>query len=213
MAWVIPAAALAVAEYTVREPFVWEVAQPFYAPGTVPGDPASCCGGAIIGNPADTQWEQNTCICDLTTGFCDDGCCCDPDCSGTQSLQVFGCASNASIVVERRVRQCSDQLEVINLPSTAETAGYSTLELDGLLCVVADNSISRGAFLHDPVKDSLLPPQEIADEITTNSPTTFESWLSPPSAPPQQAAYYTLDRPVIGDACTIPGSSLGCDNL
>eukprot|EP00966_Prymnesium_polylepis_P255808 5909847-Prymnesium_polylepis.1 len=209
------AAAQAVAqyEYALQKPFVWEEATPYYAPGTVQGDPATCCGSAIVGNPEYQDSEQYTCVCDLTTGSCDDGCCCDPDCSGVLSLQVFQCATNASVILERRVRQCSDQLESINLPSTAESAGYSTLELDGLLCVVTDNSISNGEFLKDPVEKSALTTEEIAQEIVTISPTTFDTWLAPPSASLQQGSFYTLDRPVLGDACTAPGSDLGCDNL
>ncbi|KAL1518606.1 hypothetical protein AB1Y20_002894 [Prymnesium parvum] len=194
--------------------FPWAAAEEsFFTAASAPGDPDTCCGSAIVGDPRYVESKQYTCTCDLTTNACDDGCCCDPDCSATQTLQVFACASNASVVVEQRVRQCSDQLADVNLPDSVITTGYTTLELDGLLCIVADNSVSEGSYLRDPVETSALTTEEIAEEILTNSPTTFDTWLDEADAVQPQASFYTLDQPVQGDACTSSTSDAGCEQL
>lgn len=189
--------------------YAWSTPVEYFPYGTVPGDSATCCGSAIIGNPKYGE-PQYTCLCDLTILACDDGCCCDPDCSGFQSLKVFQCVSNATVVVENRVRLCSDQLSSVNLPKAAIAAGYNTLGLDGLLCVVKDNSIAQGYFLTDPVADRTLTPAEIAQEIAYYSPTTFTTWLEPTKSAPRIAAYYTLDEPLLGDSCLSSEGQVGC---
>ena len=65
--------------------------------------------------------------------------------------QVFACASNATYSARAGIKMCSEDLVQTNLPQSAVAAGWETeTDLDGILCVVHDNSASLGAFYTDP---------------------------------------------------------------
>ena len=80
-------------------------------------------------------------------------------------MTVFACASNATHSARAGVKMCSDDLVHTNLPRSAVAAGWETeTDLDGILCVVHDNSASSGAFYADPTaKGAALSAFSISD--------------------------------------------------
>ena len=96
--------------------FAW-CNQPYYYASLPSSGTSSCCGSQLIGNPSlnDAGFK---CPCDVTAGACDDGCCCDLDCS-SDSLRlggVFGCTSNGTVESTAGYTLCSDNLISTNLP-------------------------------------------------------------------------------------------------
>ena len=66
----------------------WESAgSTYYSDAELPGDPDSCCGSQLIGDPA-YGVDSQICECDLTGGECDAACCCDQDCSEYETMTV-----------------------------------------------------------------------------------------------------------------------------
>ena len=71
--------------------------QPYYysSDSLPPTGTSSCCGSQLVGDPsvADVGFS---CLCDLTAGACDEGCCCDRDCSFDELRYdgIFQCVSN-----------------------------------------------------------------------------------------------------------------------
>ena len=146
---------------------VWESAgSTYYSDTELPGNPDSCCGSQLIGDPA-FGVASKICDCDLTAGVCDAKCCCDQDCTEYETMTVFACASNATHSARAGVKMCSDDLVHTNLPRSAVAAGWETeTDLDGILCVVHDNSASSGAFYADPTAKGAALSQE---EVRTGS--------------------------------------------
>jgi hypothetical protein len=150
--------------------FAWEPTPAYhYDSAALPGDPSSCCGTELLGD-RDNADDPYICSCDLTSGSCDIGCCCDPDCiSAVNRMTVFGCTDNASAYGRAGVRMCDDSLVDVNLPESARADGWeTTTDVDGALCVVYDNSASRGAFYEDPVSDGALTAAEVREEVETH---------------------------------------------
>ena len=78
--------------------------QPVDAAGT-----SSCCGSQLVSDPS-IGYTGRSCLCDVTANACDEGCCCDLDCS-TDSLRydgIFGCTSNGTAVVQTGYTLCTD---------------------------------------------------------------------------------------------------------
>ena len=87
---------------------------------------STCCGSQLVGDPA-AQKSSPACLCDLTAGACDDGCCCDLDCS-FDSLKldgIFGCKSNGTVAQPTGYTMCSDQLVAANIPQSCKSRAWS----------------------------------------------------------------------------------------
>ena len=146
--------------------YAWESPpDPYYA--AVPGDASDCCGSQLIGDPA-YNIDSQICECDATAGVCDAACCCDQDCSEYETMTVFKCSNNATFAARAGVKMCSEELVQTNLPQSAAARGWDTVtDLDGILCVVHDNSASFGAFLTDPTSSSgALSEEEVDTELS-----------------------------------------------
>ena len=77
---------------------VWESEPYYYADASLPTPGSdSCCGSQLVGDPSIGD-SGNDCLCDLTVGECDVGCCCDTSCSFDELKLngVFGCTSNGT---------------------------------------------------------------------------------------------------------------------
>jgi len=82
------------------------------------------------------------CECDATPGHCDAGCCCDHDCSSAEKSD-FNQTANAGCLNEEETKShmCYDSSVQVN-PSY----GMQTHPLDGVMCVVMDNSPIKGTY-------------------------------------------------------------------
>ena len=62
--------------------YTWCAGYPYYyTAGSLPlVDGTTCCGSELLGDPTVGD-PGRTCLCALTAGACDEGCCCDVDCS------------------------------------------------------------------------------------------------------------------------------------
>tara|TARA_B110001452_G_scaffold104469_1_gene86601 strand:- start:94 stop:1785 length:1692 start_codon:yes stop_codon:yes gene_type:complete len=137
-------------------------------------------------------------------------------------VQVFACTSNATYTARDGVNMCSDQLVRANLPSSAVADGWRTeTDLDGLLCVVADNSASFGAFLKDPTDASgPLSEEEVLAEIDRYGVDAYDDCAiegqayceEPKSGIAYSGAeeYYSYAQPLMGDGCLSADAADGC---
>lgn len=186
--------------------YAWD-ATPYYLASLPAQGTSSCCGSQIVGDPA-TQTSSPACLCDLTAGACDDGCCCDLDCS-PESLKldgVFGCTSNGTAVQPKGYTVCSDQLVAANLPQSVQEQSLVTSfgGANGLLCVVADNSPARGAFFRDPVATTALTAPQVVAQIDAALPVQYGVWTGAPAvAAAAVAATYALGAPVLANAAPV----------
>lgn len=118
---------------------------------------------------------------------------------------------------------CSNQLVRANLPSSAVADGWRTeTDLDGLLCVVADNSASFGAFLKDPTDASgALSEEEVLAEIDRYGVNAYDDCIidgrayceEPKSGIAYSGAeeYYSYAQPLMGDGCLFAEGVDGCN--
>ena len=192
--------------------FAW-CNQPYYYASLPSSGTSSCCGSQLIGNPSlnDAGFK---CPCDVTAGACDEGCCCDLDCS-SDSLRlggVFGCTSNGTVESTAGYTLCSDNLISTNLPAAVVEQGLVQAfgGADGLLCIVADNSPLRGNFFQDPVATAPLTERDVQVEIDGALPLQYGTWLDAPVL--IQPASYAIGAPILGDGC-IGGGSAGCSKV
>ena len=200
--------------------------QPFYYPDASlpPAGTSSCCGSQLVGDPS-VGSVGRACLCDLTANACDEGCCCDLDCSA-DSLRydgIFGCTTNGTTVVQTGYTLCADNNPVDQSAASADSTLVTALGgAEGLLCVVRareginpSNSPSLGTFLRDPVATTPLTAQQVLAEIDAEKPIQYgTTWLAAPSASAFPPTTYAMDAPVMGDGC-IAGqeSDAGCTRL
>ena len=191
--------------------------QPYYysSDSLPPTGTSSCCGSQLVGDPsvADVGFS---CLCDLTAGACDEGCCCDRDCSFDELRYdgIFQCVSNDTATAQRGYTLCSDNLVATNIPAEVREQGLVTAfgGADGLLCVITDNSPARGAFFRDPVGTTALTAQQVLAEIDAAMPIQYGTvWLAPTSS--VVPSTYELDAPLLGDGCIYAVGSAGCARL
>lgn len=210
---------LALAAPAAAADFVW-TSEPYYYTDAAlpPGATSTCCGSELVSDPAIGRTSYG-CSCDLTAGVCDDSCCCDPDCTATQKLGVFGCTSNATANPASTITMCSDQLFSSNLGmySSARDAGWSVTSslggADGALCIVKDNSPARGAFFRDPVAENALTSGQVALSITQAVPVSYSTFLEPTAAALSAVSNYALGAPILGDGCLSAASAAGCNAI
>ena len=140
------------------------------------------------------------------------GCCCDPDCDDTvDRVEVFGCVKVTSPRARAGVSMCEEDLVNVNLPASAKADGWeSETDADGALCIVYDNSASRGAFYDDPTSDGAMDAREVNDEIEDNSPTTYATWQDDlPASPLPAGGNYVLREDTVV-VCDASAGSGGC---
>ena len=216
------------------------------------GDADSCCGSQLIGDPAygvDSQiceCDLTGGVCDAKC-CCDQDCSeyetmtvrrtsrrthahspsgpphrHAPDLPPSRP-QVFACASNATYSARAGIKMCSEDLVQTNLPQSAQAAGWETeTDLDGILCVVHDNSASLGAFYTDPTASSgALSEEEVRTELERYGVRAYDDCVVGSDAYCEQGAsgisytgaegHYSYAQPVLGDGCLSAGSTAGCD--
>jgi len=211
-------ALLPYASTTGEDLFVWETPESDYiSAASLTSDPATCCGANLIGDPAYAE-EPNACNCDLTVGACDVGCCCDPDCASIDVTTTFDCEDNSTDSGRAGVRMCSPDLVTVNLPASTVARGWSTVsDLDGLLCVVTDNSASRGAYYHDPTESTgAFTAEEVANELAKVDEIvpTYAHWLDASGSQAAGQAAYRAGDVVLGDGCLSRADpEAGCASL
>lgn len=194
--------------------FEWSAGSYYIAPSSLPSPGTStCCGTDLIGDPT-LGTGGPICLCDLTAGQCDTGCCCDLDCS-YDALKVggyFGCTSNGTTTTRVGYTVCSDQVVATNIPEHVRDSGLVSAfgGADGLLCIVSDNSPARGAFFRDPISTTALSDAQVRNEIEASLPVQFSTWLAPPPPDAVVASFYTLGDSVEGNGCVSASSSAGC---
>ena len=110
-----------------------------------------------------------------------------------------------------------------NLPQSAVAAGWETeTDLDGILCVVHDNSASLGAFYTDPTASGgALSEEEVRTELERYGVRAYDDCVVGSDAYCEQGAsglsytgaegHYSYAQPVMGDGCLSAGSPAGCD--
>ena len=118
---------------------------------------------------------------------------------------------------------CSEDLVQTNLPQSAVAAGWETeTDLDGILCVVHDNSASLGAFYTDPTASGgALSEEEVRTELERYGVRAYDDCVVGSDAYCEQGAsglsytgaegHYSYAQPVMGDGCLSAGSPAGCD--
>lgn len=210
-------ATLALASMALGEPYAWQPSSTSYYYEAVAGDPSTCCGSYLVGDPAASIQPYN-CPTDATAGVCDAGSCCDPDCSAGALAAVdgvFGCAVAETPFSRSNVLYCSDAvpLSVVNLPAVARADGWATTtEFNNLLCVYKDNSPSLGSFYSDPTSTGLTG-QQITNEIEAAAGSAFSDRLQGPPPTDVSAKLYRLGEPVLGEGCASAGGMNGCSSL
>ena len=219
-------AAALLAGSTAAQLLAWTTEPYYFADASLPSPGSdSCCGSQLVGDPSigDTG---NDCLCDLTVGECDVGCCCDTSCSNDELKLngVFGCTSNGTATRRLGYTLCSDQLVDENIPQSLKDQGLVTAlgGADGPLCIVTDNSASRGAFFLDPAQSgAAFTPEKVSQEITRFAPYGYDSWLETVESPFSVTTYQlgaSLMRAVAGSTTSLtpnlmPAASSvgGCD--
>mmetsp|Transcript_12103 Transcript_12103/g.34817 ORF Transcript_12103/g.34817 Transcript_12103/m.34817 type:complete len:667 (+) Transcript_12103:27-2027(+) len=208
-------ATLALSALTPR--FAWEAARSSYHYEAVAGDPASCCGAQLVGDPVSGSQPYN-CPSDATAGACDAGSCCDPDCSKGALATVdgvFECVTEETPFSRSNVLYCSDALPLstVNLPASARADGWvATTEFNDLLCVYKDNSPSIGSFYSDPTTVGLTA-QQVMNEIEAAAFSFFSTKLSGPRSLDTSSPMYHLGDPVLGEGCVSADDARGCGSL
>lgn len=94
-----------------------------------------------------------SCTCDLTAGQCDWNCCCDRECTDDQVARfesIDACLPEGG--ASHTVEQCynENELETINPRYPMTTKRSLDSAVDGMMCVVYDNSDVKGDFYDDP---------------------------------------------------------------
>ena len=136
--------------------------------------------------------------------------------------QVFACASNKTYSARAGIKMCSEDLVQTNLPQSAVAAGWETeTDLDGILCVVHDNSASLGAFYTDPTASSALSEEEVKTELERYGTPSYHECIVGSDAYCEQGAsgiaytgaegHYSYAQPLLGDGCLSASSPAGCD--
>jgi hypothetical protein len=77
--------------------FQWVLDTFYYTTSSLPS--ADDSGSNLVPDPRIGR-QGPTCLCDVTVGRCDTGCCCDSDCS-YEAIRLggyFGCTSNGTVV-------------------------------------------------------------------------------------------------------------------
>lgn len=194
--------------------FVWESERYHVTTSDLPASGTqTCCGSRTIGD-AETGQDAPDCLCDITVGQCDTDCCCDTDCTALRE-STFACTSPGTATRPRSYTLCSDQTSSL-APQQGQDTGLANQfgGADGLLCVVDDNSIARGAFFRDPApKNKLNAP--VGDYIQAVEPVQFfaeggegTSWLT--TSESARLNYYGIGTPVYGDGCLSHNTTTGC---
>jgi hypothetical protein len=205
------------ATMALGEPYAWQASSTSYYYESVAGEPYTCCGSYLVGDPAASIQPYN-CPTDVTAGLCDTGSCCDPDCSAGSLATVdgvFGCPIAETPFSRSNVLYCSDAipLSVVNLPAAARADGWATTtEFNELLCVYKDNSPSLGSFYSDPTTGGLTG-QQVTNEIEAAIGSAFSDSLGGPPPTDVSAKLYRLGEPVLGEGCASAGGSSGCTSL
>jgi hypothetical protein len=137
-----------------------------------------------------------SCDCDLTANACDQFCCCDDACSGFERSTLFNCPSSEAVSARPGVYTCADASAVVsaNLPDTSKAAWETDAEdpLARVLCVVADNSASYGAFI--PPLEPLGESEVAAVSLLSNSSFGREQAGGTPALP--TSSYYRAGQPL-----------------
>lgn len=113
------------------------------------------------------KFECN-CDCDITSGHCDAGCCCDTDCYSSETkdfeeLSNDGCSNQA----ETNPFMCYDSTSI---SANGEVYGMrQTNPLDGVMCVVMDNSPIKGTYYEYDSKPVPSPDQFPASKLSENA--------------------------------------------
>ena len=96
---------------------------------------------------------------------------------------------------------CSEDLDRVNLPQSATAAGWETeTDLDGILCVVHDNSASLGGFYRDPTASSALSAEEVGTELKRYGVRAYDDCVVGTDAYCEQGAsgiVYTGDKALL----------------
>ena len=96
------------------------------------------------------------CECDVTAGHCDAGCCCDSECTAGEAMDFNqtaydGCKNKEEI----NSFMCYDASNVqVNTPSYGM---QTSSPLDGVMCVVYDNSPIKGTYFEYASQPVPLP--------------------------------------------------------
>jgi len=187
--------------------FQWVLDTFYYTTSSLPS--ADDSGSNLVPDPRIGR-QGPTCLCDVTVGRCDTGCCCDSDCS-YEAIRLggyFGCTSNGTVVEISSFTTCSDQLVATNIPQHLEHSGVVRAfgGSNGLLCIERDNSPSRGTFYQGTGSKS---PSQV--EAMIDAQFGFYSTLEEASS--QEVGRYELRDPVKGDGCISAASTDGCASI
>ena len=187
--------------------FQWVLDTFYYTTSSLPS--ADDSGSQLVPDPRIGRQGPN-CLCDVTVGRCDTGCCCDSDCS-YEAIRLggyFGCTSNGTVVEISSFTTCSDQLVATNIPQHLEHSGVVRAfgGSNGLLCIERDNSPSRGTFYQGTGSKS---PSQVEAMIDAQ----FGFYSTRQEASSQEVGRYELRAPVKGDGCISAASTDGCASI
>ena len=219
-------AAALLAGSTAAQLLAWTTEPYYFADASLPS-PDPTAAAAASWSAIQASATRATIACATSTkGECDVGCCCDTSCSNDELKLngVFGCTSNGTATRRLGYTLCSDQLVDENIPQSLKDQGLVTAlgGADGPLCIVTDNSASRGAFFLDPAQSgAAFTPEKVSQEITRFAPYGYDSWLETVESPFSVTTYQlgaSLMRAVAGSTTSLtpnlmPAASSvgGCD--